>query len=151
MLIGADLSGSRIAFYAAVATVLPVILLALGFQLRARVVLVGHGPTANRGTRAIARMVGLALVAATGFAEVCALASLARGRDTDYSWVLVGSIVAIVILCTGTADAVLIQLSESFHKEREQAATDALDRLILERVERADTEHDAGANPGPGA
>jgi len=148
----ADLSATRVAFYATVATVLPIIMLAFGFQLRARSVL----PWSNGwfGTKAAIAVLALALlwVVEMGYAEFSALLSLADGRNESYGGVVLGAGIGVVVLFGGTLDAVVDQLIESFRKDRaedERAKLEAAAETELEQRPAAQSGG-AGAETGNG-
>jgi chromate transport protein ChrA len=141
VLIGADLSGSRIAFYATAATVLPIIMLALGFQLRAQNIIWGRGPVGMKAA-IVALVLGAAWIVLMGFGESEAFVSLAEGRNYGYHFVFDGVLVGISVLMLGTVDAVLEQVIESFRRDR-----DTERKAIIEQAVRTEIEKRRSATP----
>lgn len=140
MLVFAVLPASRIAFYATVATVLPIIMLALGFQLRARTILIGGLEGIGLKTMVVALLLAVLWVAEMAWAELNALTSLADGKNEYYRFVLGGAIIGGIVLWTGTTEAVLTQLIESFKSEitkARQAEVEQADATIIGDVLRA--------------
>lgn len=136
MLAGADLSGPRIAFYAAVATMLPIVMLALGFQLRAREIL-WQGGRLGKKTALLVLLLGAIWVLEMGWAEINALFSLADDRNESYKWVATGAGIGCVILVVGTLDAVIDQLIESFKKDRNAELKETVERVVRDEVNQA--------------
>jgi hypothetical protein len=132
----ADLSGPRIAFYAAVATVLPIVMLALGFQLRAREIL-WHGGRLGKKTALLVLLLGAIWVLEMGWAEINALFSLADDRNESYTWVATGAGIGCVVLVVGTLDAVMDQLIESYRKDRETELKEMVERVVREELTQA--------------
>jgi hypothetical protein len=132
----ADLSGSRIAFYATVATVLPIVMLALAVQLRAREIL-WQGGRLGKKTALLVVFLGFIWVLQMGWAELNALFSLADDRNESYTWVITGAGVGCIILVVGTLDAVGNQLLESYKKDREAKLKETVERVVRHEFTRA--------------
>jgi hypothetical protein len=116
----ADLSGSRIAFYATVATVIPIIMLALGFQLRAENIIWSRPRPLGRKAAIFALVAAGTWILVMSFAEYSAFASLADGRNDNYGFVLSGVLIGLFVLTVGTGDAVVDRVIESYREDREQ-------------------------------
>jgi hypothetical protein len=143
----AGLTGSRIAFYATVATVLPIILIAFGLQFRARNVLLSSRPAktqypsvANAAAR-VTILTGWSYALIMCITEFLALQALGEGNNDNYMKVSVGASFALVLLAIGTLDAVTRQLAEAFagdRKAREAAravqADEAMKRVLRDEL-----------------
>ena len=125
MITTADLGGSRIAFYATVATVLPIVMIALGFQFRARDVLLGRVSRVPRWGRPLVHLGALIIVVVMGSAEFAAIFELAYARNDAYTLVRWGAFVGGFVLLIGTANAVATQLQSGFEAEDRRAAVSA--------------------------
>ncbi len=142
----ADLPASRTAFYATVATVLPIIMLALAFQIGVRGVFwPDKAPGRKMGS---ALIVGVILVvAAIGWSEWSAISSLADGVNHDYDSVLLGAKFAIFLLVASTVAGVADKLVSESRKDQQRRVWQTVgNRVAREEAEKAIAE-DAGHQP----
>jgi hypothetical protein len=133
----ADLSGSRIAFYATVATLLPIIMLAFGFQLSARSILPWSTGRVGTKTAIFVLLLAMVWVIEMAWAELNALASLADDRNENFHWVFGGTLIGFSILWAGVGDAVVNQLLASFKKDHEEDQRAKLEEAVRVKVEEA--------------
>lgn len=144
----ADLTASRIAFYATVATVLPIIMLALAFQINVRGVL-WPGPIGRK--MAIAFMLAaVAVVIVMWWAEWNAILSLSDGVNHNYQSVFGGATIGTLILFAGTLLAVARKLVSAYQKDQQSRVWQTVGkRVVREEVENADAEDAANQSASP--
>lgn len=148
----ASLSADRIAFYATAATVLPIIMIAFAFQLRAHAIFLGTWlPTSpERSLLGVRTKAGFFLAVVvlsalftvlTGTSEITAVMSLASDKTIALGYVRAAMFVSGFLLMVGIGDAVAQQLTRWAPEWLETKAS-----AIVEAEEAKPQEPDSGTS-----